>query len=256
MSPISHAIDLTLTYTANAMTLAFIAISVWKRCLQRYLYLNIYCLGVLICSAFRQRVLYVYGFKSPEYFYTYFLTDLLLSVMFFMAILSVFDIMLRDSPIRTQARVAFVICFAVVATLSYFAISNSISQFYKHYIIEFQQNIKFTSVVLTTLMCIGLAHLRVKDPRLRVLVSGLGALAGMQAAFYALQGILQTNLSEQNYAAASEILRRIPPLACITMLGLWCSALVRVPELSEVSVPEVGRELEPAFATSPQEGLR
>jgi hypothetical protein len=233
---VSNFVDLAILFVGDSLALAFVAICVWKSVFRRYLYLNLYSTSLLACSAVRQLVLHAYGRSSPTYFFTYFLSDLLLAVALYMAILSVFDIILRDSPLRNKARTAFASCFAIVAAISYFAISNSISHIYSHYIIALQQNMYFASVVLTILLCITLAHLRVEDPQLRVLVYALGVFGGMQAGGYALQNLLP----KESFDAWWVVIRRILPLSTHVLLALWCSALVRVPALSRVFAPSEG----------------
>jgi len=223
---VSNLVDLAILFAADGLALAFVVICVWKSAFRRYLYLNLYSVSILACSAVRQVVLHAYGRLSTQYFFAYFLSDLLLAVALYMAILSVFDIILRESPLRNRAKAAFVSCFAIVAALSFFAISNSISHiYYRRFIIELQQNMYFASVVLTILLCITLAHLRVEDPQLRVLVYALGVFGGMQASGYALQNLLPKETSQASWV----VIRRILPLATPILLALWCSALVRVP---------------------------
>jgi sorbitol-specific phosphotransferase system component IIC len=247
-------IDLMNVIVCDGLALAFLALGVWKGLTRRYLYLNLYCVSLLACSAARQVVLHSYGLRSTKYFYTYFQSDLVLAVVRYLAILSVFEIILRDSALRDRARRAFLACFAIVAIMSYFAISNSISHIYGRYIIELQQNMYFASVVLTFLMCIALAHLRVADPQLRVLVFGLGVFGGIQAGGYALQNMLPKSI----FDASWDVIRRVLPFATHIMLALWCAALIRVPaigrvlarpeEFSEGITDHQGEMLEPVFA--------
>jgi sorbitol-specific phosphotransferase system component IIC len=257
---VSTFLDLAILFVGDTLALAFLALSVWKSAFRRYLYLNLYSASILLSSGVRQAVLHSYGRRSPTYFYTYFLSDLLLAVALYAAILSIFDIILRDSPLRTKARAAFLACFGIVAVLSYFAISNSISHIYGRYIIELQQNMYFASVVLTVLLCVTLAYLRVTDPQLRVLVHALGVFAAIQAGGYALQNMLP----KESFEAWWAVIRRVLPLATPIMLALWCSALVRVPVAAQIFAaedeslgnvtfgegPDQSRDLEPVLVGS------
>jgi sorbitol-specific phosphotransferase system component IIC len=221
----SNSVDWANLFAADALAFAFVALNVWKCTFRRYLYLNLYATSMLLCSAVRQIILHAYGLRSPAYFFAYFLSDLLLTVALYLATLSVFDIILRGSPARNKARVAFVSCFAIIAMLSYFAISNSISYLYGRYILELERNMHFASVVLTVLMCIAMSESRVEDSQLRVLVFGLGVFGGIQAGGYALQNMLP----KSSFDSSWDVVRRVLPFATHIMLALWCAALIRVP---------------------------
>src|SRR5258708_28635580 len=145
-------IDILNVVVCDGLALTFLVLSAWKGSTRRYLYLNLYSASMLASSAVRQVVLHSYGFRSKKYFYTYYVSDLILTILLYMVILSVFEIILRDSALRRRARMAFLSCFAIVATMSYFAISSSFSSLnYGGYIVELQQNMYFASVVLTVL---------------------------------------------------------------------------------------------------------
>src|SRR5258708_5831260 len=139
-------IDLVNVVVCDLLALTFLVLSLWKGLARRYLYLNLYSATILISSTIRQVVLHSYGIRSTKYFFTYYVSDLILTVLLYMVILSVFELVLRDSAFRKQARVAFLACFPIVAMMSYVAISNSES---RRYIKELQQNMHFTSVALT-----------------------------------------------------------------------------------------------------------
>jgi len=231
-------IDVLNVVVCDGLALTFLVLSALKGLTRRYLYLNAYGASMLASSAVRQVVLHSYGFQSKQYIYAYYVSDLILTVLLYMVILSVFEIILRDSALHGKARAAFLACFAIVAAMSYFAISSSLSNHFRRYIIELQQNMYFASVVLTVLLCIALAHLRVTDPQLRIIVFGLGAYAGLQAATYAFQNMLPPAI----FKAWWGTMRYLFPLATEVRLALWCAALIRVPSLSQA--PTRAEEIE------------
>jgi len=224
-------IDLLNVVVCDLLALSFLVICIWKGMARRYIYLNLHSASLLISSGVRFLVRSSYGFQSTKYFYTFYISDLVLTVLLYMVILSVFETILRDSALRNQARGAFFVCFAIVAAMSYFAISNSLSNHVQRYVIELQQNMYFTSVVMTALLCVALTHLRVADPQLRVIVFGLGVYGGLHAAGYAWQNMLP----KDTFLASFAIISRILPIATDLRLALWCAALIRVPALSEVT---------------------
>ncbi len=218
-------LDYALAIGVHVLALSIIAASVWQQCVRRYLYLNLYAIGLLVLDGVRYIFLQRYGFTSKQYFLAFYGTDVVLVVLLYLLILSIFDMVFRDSPLRAQIRGALFGFLGLVAGMSYVFISNSVSHFYSHLLVEFQQNMYFASVVLTVLLCVSLAHLRVEDPQLGMLIAGLGVLAATQGGTYALQNLLSKDL----FLKLSEFTRRMPAVSTMVMLGLWCYALVKVP---------------------------
>ena len=239
-------VDLVLFVAVEALALTFIALSISKRSFRRYLYLNVYTAAMVGCDVGRTLSLRAFGLKSIEYFLAYYLTDFLLVVLLYMAILSVFDIVLQDSPFRAQARLAFIFFFAIVAGVSYAFVSNSRSLFNGRsiLILEFQQNMYFASVVLTALMCISLVYLRVQDPQLRMVVGALGVMGALQAAQFAFSNLLP----KEFFKPAWEVIKFVGPVATVTMLAMWCYALTRVKAAARVEAPAEKRLRDLPFA--------
>ena len=100
----------------------------------------------------------------------------------------------------------------------------------------------FASVVLSVLLCISLAHLRVRDPQLSLLVSGLGVFAAVQAVGYSILNLLPRDLFEN--LGVQDVTRRMPAIATALMMGLWCYALWKLvataKESEPVEIPEPG----------------
>jgi hypothetical protein len=251
------AIDLAFLVLGSCLALSFIAISVFKGVVGRHLTLNLYAAGLLLCDGGRVIILKHYGLSSKAYFYTYYSSDFCLVVLRYLVILSVFDLILRNSPLRIPARRGFLGFFAVVAGLSYAAVSHNWSSPYTALILEFQQNLYFACVVLTVLLCATLTQLRVSDPVLRTFVYGLGVSAALLAGGNALGHMLsawnlQGALSKPVWESCDFVLGRMTMIASLSMLSLWCYALTGVragsPAAEAVSeIAEVVRE-GPAFA--------
>jgi len=222
-------IDRILFIGCDALVVAFVALSVYKGRFRRYLWLGLYTCAILAGNEVRRFFLAEYGVKSSKYFYAYYGSDFFIVVLKCVAVISVFEIILTDSPFRTVARSAFLIFFGLVAAISYALISHSVAHFYSRLIIDFQQNMYFVSVLLTVLLCVTLAHLRVADPQLRILVYGLGASAALQTCNWALQRLLPEVVARASWG----VLQYIIPTATVAMLSLWCYALIRIPSMAE-----------------------
>jgi hypothetical protein len=221
--------DLAFLIVVETLALGFVVLGVLRGTFRRYLYLYLYTAGILACDAVRALALRSYGLRSNEYFFAYFGSDFCLVVLKYLAIISIFEIILRESPLRTQARLAFLVLFGLVAAMSYGFTSHLLiskeTLFLKRLTVELQQNMYFASVVLTALMCLTLAHLRQNEPQLRALVSGLGMSGALQACGWAVQNLV----SKDHFHALWGVIRYVPPAATMTMLAVWCYALTSLP---------------------------
>jgi len=253
------ATDLAFVILGNGLALAFIALSVSKRVIGRHLLLSLYAMGLLLCDGVRWAFLRSYGFSSKPYYYVYYSSDLCLVVLRYLVILSVFDLILRNSLLRVQARRAFLGFFAIVAGMSYAVVSHNWSGPYSRLIFEFQQNLYFACVVLTVLLCVTLTQLRVTDPVLRTLVYGLGVSAALLASGNALQSVLadltqRGTLNKAVLDSFAVVIGRMHALATVSMLALWCYALAHVKasmpitDSGEVPEPDTVTAQVPAFA--------
>ncbi len=228
-----------LVYSAAASVLVG---GLRRRCLLRYFYLNLYVVAVCGCDVLRWAFLGTYGFSSPQYSYAYYLSDAVLAILAYVLILEFFDILFRNSPLRVTVRLALFFFFLLVAGMSYVFVSHSVSHFYSHLVMEFQQNMYFAMVMLAALLWISLAHLRLGDRQLNVLIAGVGIHASSLASGNALANLLPKEL----YLALVPVMQRLSPLATLTMFSLWSYAFLRVP--AEVTVPAPTPVLEPQLA--------
>ena len=243
--------DLAFLFGVETLALGFVVLGVLRGTFRRYLYLYLYTAGLLACDAIRAVALRGYGLRSNEYFFAYFGSDFCLVVLKYLAIISIFEVILRESPLRTQARLAFLFLFGLVAAMSYAFISHLViskeTLFFKRLTVELQQNMYFASVVLTALMCVTLAHLRLKEPQLRALVAGLGMSGALQASGWALQNLA----SKDHFHALWGVVRYIPPAATFTMLAIWCYALTSLPASAADEAEARQREREESLVLSP-----
>lgn len=245
-----NVVDWTFLVSGESLVLGFLILGVLRGAVRRYLYLYVYAAGILACDGVRYLVLRGYGFKSNEYYFAYFGSDVLLQVLNYLAIISLFEIILRESPLRTQARMAFLFLIGLVAAMSYGFTSNLVisneTKFFKRLTVELQQNMYFATVVLTAMVCLTLAHLRVREPQLRAIVGGLGMFGALQAGAWALQNLVPKNL----FLSWWGYTQYIPPFATCTMMAIWCYAFWALPSSVQVGDAITTPETEPATHSS------
>jgi hypothetical protein len=226
--------DTILTYIGLALVFGAIAASIARGVVRRYLFITLYAAAILLCDALRYIAMQRYGFSSKEYFYTFYVTDAILVTLIFLLILSFFETIFGNTPLRSYVRWVLLFLVVIVGVISDLMISHSLPHFYSRLLVEFLQNMYFAAVVLTALLWLAVVHLRVEERRLVLLIAGLGVLLSSQAATYAIQNLLPQSM----FVGLQEVLRRVPALATIAQFGLWFYALAAAAEY----VPRTERE--------------
>jgi hypothetical protein len=224
-----NAYDQIVLSAVELLALAFIAIGVAKGSFRRHVYLQLYIACLVLGDLVKILCMRTYGLTSNQYFLSYYLADYLVVVLKYLAILSIFELVLENSPLREIARRSFLLLFAILGGLSCGVVPTSNPNF----LAEFYQNIHFAAVVLTVMLCLTLAHLRVANPQLRMLIYGFGVSAAIQASGFALRNLISQDLMVQ-------VNRRLGPMAALIMLALWCYALLRVPAVETASEESFG----------------
>jgi hypothetical protein len=240
-------LDLILGVVVSALALAVLATSAWRGTFYRYLYLNLYAVALVAFDALRYWGLQAYGLRSEGYFYLYYGTDLVLRLLFYLLILGLFEILFAGSALRVQIRAGLFLFYALIAGISYAFVQQAAGKkMYSRLMVEFQQNLHFGAVVLAVMLCITLAHLRIKDPQILLLSCGAGFLAGIQASVYAVMNLLPKDI----YLALAEVTRRAPSVATLVMMAVSVYALARLTPLGAPAgeAPEAPVPLAPALA--------
>lgn len=237
-------LDSILALIGTALAVGVLATSAALGCLRRLFFVNLYAAVVLLSDGARYFTLHYYGFRSYQYFYIFYITDALLVTATYLLILSFFETIFGKSSLRTVVRWALLFFVILVALVSNAMISRSLPHFHSRLLVEFLQNMYFAAVILTVLLWISLNYLRVDDRQIALLVAGLGLSLSLQAANYAMQNLLSRQILETLHP----LVLRVPPLAMITKLGLWCYAISCVAQ----NVPVVRRV--PVSATAEAKG--
>jgi len=173
----------------------------------------------------RPYVLYCYGFSSPQYAYFFWLTDVLLTLAAFLLLCSFFRrACLHEEKMWRFLRLALAIVFILVLGVSSVSLAQNYSSLFGIFIVEFQQNLYFTCLVLTTLLFLLIQRLQSADDELTLLVVGMGIqFAGPTASLALL------NLARGQEFARS-LVAYLGPLCTLGMLLTWFYAVARLPE--------------------------
>src|SRR3990170_5572825 len=144
----------------------------WRRVTAPWLYVGAL---LLVDGIARPSVLYSYGATSREYAYFYWLTDVLLGLAVFGLTCALFR-RTAQSEIKLWRHLRLLLSFVLVLVvgISAFSISRNLNNLFTAFIVEFQQNLYFTCLVLITLLYLLVQRVRNEDQELNLLVAGLG----------------------------------------------------------------------------------
>jgi hypothetical protein len=187
----------------------------------------------------RPCVLYRYGFSSPQYAYFFWLTDVLLVLAAFLLLCSFFRrACLHEEKMWGFLRLLLAFVFILVLGISSVSLAQNYSNLFGIFIVEFQQNLYFTCLVLTTLLFLLIQRLQSADDELTLLVVGMGIqFAGPTASLALL------NLARHEELARF-LVAYVGPVCTLGMLLTWFYALTRIPEVSLLPrTQEKGAEL-------------
>ena len=194
----------------------------WRRLTAVSAYL---CTLLAVDGVGRSYFLYQYGRASLEYAYFYWLTDVVLALGAFVLVCAFFwRACLGEEKLWRFVRLLLVFVFFLVAGISAITLSRNLSHIFTRFIIEFQQNLYFTCLVLNTLLYLLMQQLESVDDELGLLVCGMGIQLAGPAATLALVHLTP------GQSSAEWLLRFISPLATMGMLATWFYAVARMPQ--------------------------
>ena len=181
----------------------------------------------------RPFVLYRYGLASLQYAYFFWLTDVLLALGAFLVVCRFFRRACAEHRELWQVvRLVEVFVLILVAGVSLFSLSRNFDHLFTRFIVEFQQNLYFTCLVLTTLLFILMQQLQSADEELSMLVCGMGVQFAGPAANLALVYLTPGQVF------GSELYRHIGPFFTLGMLLTWFYALARVPQPGRAAITQ------------------
>lgn len=182
----------------------------------------------------RPYVLYTYGLTSREYWYFFWLTDVLLTLGAFLVVCIFFRrACARNEGIWHHLRRILLFVFVLVLGISSFSILENYKQFLTSFVVEFEQNLYFSCLVLNTLLYVLIQQIRSADEELGLLVCGLGIQFAGPAASLALAHLTLG----QNYSEG--LVKFIMPVCTMGMLLTWFYAVAWMPKRAADSLRDV-----------------
>jgi hypothetical protein len=200
----------------------FVVRALYRREFLRYLPLNLYMLlcvvgncGVYLCSR-------IYGVHSREYFYSYYSSDILLSVLMYSVIAGLFSQVFSDTNFSRYIRGAAAILLALTALFAFISVRSAGDHLSTQFVIELEQDLNFVGVVLMYVLWGAVIKLRETRVRLVQVVLALGVYFSAVAGTYALRNLFP----DLEYS----VLQWLPPVLALWLPLAWTYTFVRIPE--------------------------
>jgi hypothetical protein len=214
-----YAVALTTPLLEVALLITLLRGGYWKRLGGLMAYVSV----LLTTEVARDAVLYHYGLSSLAYAYFYWLSDVVLALGAFLLVCAFFQRACSgQTPLWRHMRLFLAFVFVLVVGVSLIALSRNYTSLFTMFIIEFEQNLYFTCLVLVSLLYILMQYFKPADDELGLLVCGLGIQFAGPTANFAL-----VHLTSGGFYSAS-LLRFIPPLCTLGMLAIWTYAVAGV----------------------------
>src|SRR5208337_1243426 len=135
----------------------------------------LYASCLLATALARNYALCMYGLASRRYYYVYWSTDFLLVIAAFLLVCLFFRrACLQQEKMWRSVRLLLLFVFILVIAFSSLTFSRHYSHLFTYFIVEFNQNLYFTCLVLNTLLYILLQQIESTDDELGLLVCGVG----------------------------------------------------------------------------------
>jgi hypothetical protein len=158
--------------------------------------------GLYVASLFlldgvaRTAVRYCFGPASAQFFYFYWMTDVVIGLSAFLVICGFYwRACLKKEKLWGRARLLLILMLFVILAASTRSLIHY-THLYVTFVIGFSQNLYFACLVLNTLLYVMLQLFAIDDDELRLLVCGLGVqLAGVPACFALLHFTANNSLA-------------------------------------------------------------
>jgi hypothetical protein len=222
-------IGLTIWFLGVALELSFVVCSLVRKSFFRYLFLNIYLIFSIVASISRFLVVSKYGQDSDQYMNCYYYTDLVLTLALFVAVLSLYSLVLSELKLKQYMNLVAGFLLLGTAIFSYAVVDRSTDQLSTAFAIELSQNLYFVGLILTYILWGAVMKMRETRTRLVQFVLSLGLYFSAYAACYALANM--TNSVElMQYTNQA--------LGCLLPLS-WTITMIRHSEDSRLATAQL-----------------
>lgn len=222
-------VDYALWLVGVLLDAAAVVCVVRSRSIQKYFTLSLYLLTDCLVGISRYFVLTRYGYTSPHYFYFYFLSEAVLIIFLYFALMGLYSHVFQEMGVHRYLRVAALMLLGGTAWFSYQVVVSSSDRLLTRFVLELSQNLYFVGVVLTYLLWGAVMKLQETRTRLIQLVLALGVYFSAFAANYALLN-LYPDFSFWHY---------VPPVMALWLPLAWAYTFAKIPEEARLATARV-----------------
>jgi len=230
-----------LQYAGYGLELSLLILLLSPKRIKRFTALCAYVAALFGVDAVgRTWVLHHYGSKLADtssyayrvYFYSYYLSDLLLTLGVFLLVCALFRRACQDhEQVWKFIKPILMWVLLFVTVVAGAALKYNFSQLCTKYIYEFNQDLYFVCLVLNTVLYLMLQRFKAASD-LSLLVCGLGVQLAGPAAGSALGSLMRDG---------GTILTYLSPICSLAMMAIWLFAITRKEEPEGASDPGTRR---------------
>ncbi len=156
--------DIVLWVYATVLSVFVAFVIIVRGQFRRFSVLATYFAIVAAMSLLRLHVLNAYGFKSPEYVYFYYFSDLLLCVLLYFVIATLYRKVFPAERAHLRVRVGSIVITAGVGIWSLAIVQAASTRLISRWIFEYSQDLYFVSTV-AALILFGFATYKPNVPK-------------------------------------------------------------------------------------------
>jgi hypothetical protein len=222
-------VDYILWFTSAFLQAAVLVCSFRGRGLFKYSTLNLYMAAAFLLTVGRYFIFARHGYTSIQYFYFYYLSDAVLTICLYFALMGLYSHVFEEMGVKNYLRVAALLLLGATAWFSYQVVLTSSHKLLTRFVVELSQNLYFVGVVLTYLLWGAMMKLRETRTRLIQLVLALGVYFSAFAASYALRSLYPEVV----------IWRYVSHLMSLWLPLSWAYTFYKIPEEARLATARV-----------------
>ncbi len=233
--------DYALWLVGFAAELCVPLFAIRQRQFLHYFSLNFYFLALVASEILSFFILKTYGVASLEYRYFYSYTDVLLTVVQFVAIIGLYRHVFDDMEAAKYIRRLAVVVLSVISLVSFLIVQGERSALTTRFAIVLGRNLYFTGMLLTYILWAAMFKRREARTRLLLIVTAFGVFFAGYAVTYALR-LLFPGLP---------VWHAIPPVLGTLLALSLAYTFAKVPEEERIATQHAGgAEGSPACSSS------
>jgi hypothetical protein len=225
LGPVDYALWIAgFVFEAAAVVSIF-----YRGAFARYFSISLYMTCTFLVQGAQYLCFLKFGVRSPQYFYLYYYSDSLLTILLFFVVMHLYMHVFSGTDTNRHIRAGAALLLLLTAALSYIVVRQHKSHLTEHFVVEMGEDLYFIGTVLTYILWGAMIKLRERSARVVQLVLALGIYYSATAGAYALRDLFP--------AWQRTALAWVPPAASVWLSLAWTLAFLRTREEALVMIP-------------------